>query len=184
MKFRNNQSGFSHVVIILVVLVVGLIGAVGWLVYDKQNSKESTATDEAQTTTTYQKEDPNSPEYVNEQKYLEITEWGVKIPLNTDLADAYYAYKQDGNTVYLSKEAYKGTGCAADATTLGAIGRFAVADKNSEENAPLVAGSLERKGYYYYYAHPQASCSDDNAINQQASGYMSQFKAAVDKISD
>ncbi len=181
MKFHKNQSGFSAVVTTLIVVVM-LIGAVGWLVYDRQKT-ETPAKSNDTVIGNYQKEDSNSPYYDDGPKLLELKEWGVKIPVAGDIADAYYVYKQANDTVYLSKESYKGTGCAADATTLGAIGRFAIAAKDNEENAPLAAGAIELNGYYYYYAHPQAACSDDDTVNQQASSYMSQFKAAVDKIS-
>jgi prepilin-type N-terminal cleavage/methylation domain-containing protein len=36
---KNNQKGFSVVEILIVVVIVGLISAVGWLVYDRQQSK-------------------------------------------------------------------------------------------------------------------------------------------------
>jgi len=35
---KSNQKGFSVVEILIVIFVVGLLGAVGWLVYDRQNS--------------------------------------------------------------------------------------------------------------------------------------------------
>lgn len=38
---NSNQKGFSVVEILIIIVVVGLLGAVGWLVYDRQNSKES-----------------------------------------------------------------------------------------------------------------------------------------------
>lgn len=36
---KHNEKGFSVVEILIVIVVVGLLGAVGWLVYDRQNSK-------------------------------------------------------------------------------------------------------------------------------------------------
>lgn len=38
---KKNQRGFTIVEILLVVVVVGLLGTIGWLVYDKLNSKPS-----------------------------------------------------------------------------------------------------------------------------------------------
>lgn len=35
---KSNQRGFSAVEILIGIIVVGLLGAVGWLVYDRQNS--------------------------------------------------------------------------------------------------------------------------------------------------
>ncbi|MEI6751380.1 MAG: prepilin-type N-terminal cleavage/methylation domain-containing protein [Candidatus Saccharibacteria bacterium] len=41
---KNNQKGFSVVEILIVIVVVGLLGAVGWLVYDRQNNKQTDST--------------------------------------------------------------------------------------------------------------------------------------------
>ena len=38
---KLNQKGFSTVEVILVIIVLGLLGAVGWLVFDKQNNKDT-----------------------------------------------------------------------------------------------------------------------------------------------
>jgi len=40
---KVNQKGFSVVEILIVIVVVGLLGAVGWVVYDRQNSKNDSA---------------------------------------------------------------------------------------------------------------------------------------------
>ena len=41
MKLRKNQSGFGHIEILVVVIVVALIGTVGWFVYDRNKTKDS-----------------------------------------------------------------------------------------------------------------------------------------------
>lgn len=38
---KSNQKGFSVVEITIVIVVVGLLGAIGWLVYDRQSSKNN-----------------------------------------------------------------------------------------------------------------------------------------------
>lgn len=43
MKLHKSQSGFGHTEIFLTVFVVILIGAVGWLVFDRQNKKDTPA---------------------------------------------------------------------------------------------------------------------------------------------
>lgn len=58
---KLNQKGFSVVEILIVIVVVGLIGTVGWLVYDRQQNKQTTTN--APSTT-----------QVNEQKPAEQTQ--------------------------------------------------------------------------------------------------------------
>ena len=43
-KFKNNESGFSAVEIVMVIVIVGLIGAVGYLVYQKGQNKTTSST--------------------------------------------------------------------------------------------------------------------------------------------
>ena len=43
-KFKNNESGFSAVEIVVVIVIVGLIGAVGYLVYQKGQNKTTSST--------------------------------------------------------------------------------------------------------------------------------------------
>ncbi len=43
-KFKNNESGFSAIEIVMVVVIVGLIGAVGYLVYQKGQNKTTSST--------------------------------------------------------------------------------------------------------------------------------------------
>ncbi len=45
---KRNQKGFSVVEILIVIVVIGLLGAVGWLVYDRQKSKDNSTQPTAQ----------------------------------------------------------------------------------------------------------------------------------------
>lgn len=62
---KVNQKGFSVVEILIVIVVVGLLGAVGWLVYDRQNSKDNS------TQTTTQKENQTKQPTSDENKEAE-----------------------------------------------------------------------------------------------------------------
>lgn len=55
---KVNQKGFSVVEILIVIVVVGLLGAVSWLVYDRQNNK----TDSSSNQTTQQNQVATEPE--------------------------------------------------------------------------------------------------------------------------
>ncbi len=90
---KTNQKGFSVVEILIVIVIVGLLGTVGWLVYDRQQSKTS----DSQTTTqpTEQKQETSQEETPptdnDTQSYMEIREWGVKLPLDSSLGGLSYA---------------------------------------------------------------------------------------------
>ena len=82
---HTNQKGFTVVEILLVIVVIGLIGAVGWMTYDRQKSKASD-TPGAQTST----QQTQDAAKLSEQRYLEIKEWGLKVPLNDTISDLTY----------------------------------------------------------------------------------------------
>jgi|GEM_PF-1513830 len=81
---KLNQKGFGVVEILIIIVAVGLLGVVGWLVYDRQKSKTSD-TSNTQVSTT-QKEEAT----VTKEKFLEIKEWSVKVPLTDQISDLSY----------------------------------------------------------------------------------------------
>jgi prepilin-type N-terminal cleavage/methylation domain-containing protein len=97
---KINQKGFSVVEILIVIVVIGLLGAVGWLVYDRQSSKTSekpsTQTSAQQNTETKKQETPKEAAKVPEQQYLEVKEWGVKLPLTDEISDLSYEVTSKG----------------------------------------------------------------------------------------
>jgi hypothetical protein len=113
-----------------------------------------------------------------DQKYLVIKEWNIKIPLSTAIDDGYYVFKD--NYAYLSLKSLASTGCAADATTTGAINRVAV---SSEEGSRVASVSGKVGNYYYYVQPPQAMCSEDSSTQAKADqarqAYMQAIKSVV-----
>lgn len=82
------QTGFSIVETLIVIVAIAVLAGASWAVY--QRTKQSvTRTDAAsnpsqstqQTTTT-----PPAPTVA----YLDIQEWGIKLPLSDAIKDAYY----------------------------------------------------------------------------------------------
>jgi len=87
---KQNQKGFSVVEILIVIVVVGLIGTVGWLVYDRQKSKNN-----EQPKTTQVEEIKKEPEasklsdYKSDELGLSFsypTEWGTASLTNGPLS--------------------------------------------------------------------------------------------------
>jgi hypothetical protein len=90
---KNNHKGFAVLQIILLLVVVGIIGGTGWYVWhsssqaNKNLDNATNASDSAPPIKTKKISASSIP-----QKYLDIKEWGVKIPLSADDTNAYYTY--------------------------------------------------------------------------------------------
>ncbi|HVS58961.1 MAG TPA: hypothetical protein VHD60_04500 [Candidatus Saccharimonadales bacterium] len=185
-RTSSSEHGFAAVETILIIIILAIIGLTGWYVWHSKQNADKTLNTASQTT----KNDTVAPQ----TSYLTVKEWSVKIPLSTDIKDAYYVYNQQNDTVYLSKDSYKGTNCAADQTTLGALGRFTADQKdamNGQLMTSLYPNAVKIGTYYYYYVHPQAACDGaktdstatfDSAKASVASGQMDNFKQAVAHI--
>ena len=187
---QHKQSGFAVVELLLTLILLAIVGFTGYYVWhsQKQTDKTLNTTDKSSAVTTKPKTTASA------QQYLTIKEWGVKIPLSADLAGAYYTTMPSvPGAVYLSVDAYKGTDCAADQTSLGALNRFTATDKDDDGNTLLSDSPTAVKvgTYYYDYLHPQAACDGrttnstagfDAAAANKASGLMADFKNAASKI--
>jgi len=88
----NNQSGFSIVEAVLIVAVIGVIGVGGWFVYQHNKPKATNAAPNTNQTTNQQTTTTTPAPTVN---YLDIKEWGVKLPLSDIIKDAYYVILAD-----------------------------------------------------------------------------------------
>src|SRR6185312_452859 len=111
------QTGFSIVEALIIVVSIAVLAGAGWAVY--QHTKQSaTRTDAAsnpnqstqQTTTT-----PPAPTVT----YLDIKEWGIKVPLSDAIKDAYYLpstgnVDEHGNVNVMWLGVRSGTAAACD----------------------------------------------------------------------
>jgi hypothetical protein len=102
MKSSADQKGFSFV--ILLVILVAFIGlfAAGWYVWNK--NKQNKNTNHVKTTTQTNSNDQKQklPSDDAEHKYLVIREWGVKLPLSSEISEAYYKIESDGSIDYVA----------------------------------------------------------------------------------
>ncbi len=91
---KYNQNGFSVVEVLLVIIVIGIIGAVGFYVYKaKQNTDKSLTNPVSSSVEKKQKTENVSKPAENKtssQKYLEIKEWGVKVPIDSTVSGLSY----------------------------------------------------------------------------------------------
>lgn len=94
-KVYKNESGFSVVEAILIVVIVALIGVVGWLVYKnhhKTTHVNTTNTSVTQPTMSTSTKSTTTTTPVQTAKYLAVAQLGIKIPLNSTIADLSYSW--------------------------------------------------------------------------------------------
>jgi type II secretory pathway pseudopilin PulG len=82
---KKFQEGFSAIEGLLIVVIVGMLGGVGYYVWHA-NSQANKTLDSAAS------ESQNSPVVTTKKqpKYLNITEFKIKLPLSDNIKDAYY----------------------------------------------------------------------------------------------
>lgn len=92
---KLNTKGFGVVEALLIVVIVGIIGGVGYFVYNSQMKTEATLDRAAKL-----QNDPQKTEKKQEDKYLEITEEGIKIKLSEPILDAYVISNESGQVAF------------------------------------------------------------------------------------
>jgi preprotein translocase subunit SecG len=174
MRRRDHQSGFSTSVILLAVLVVAALAVTGLVVYQhhKPSSTKSSAATGTNQTTTQPKSTTTTQPATTTTQYLTITEWGVRMTLNSNTSSLYYYISpQNPNVAYLSLKTISDNAplCAADKTSLAAIYRLTSTEHQNDLNNPTtanVAGTLQVGNYWYGYSTSHTNCYSSTAEMQ------------------
>ena len=179
MKNLKTQSGFAHLVIVVIVALL-LVGGVGYVVYQNLNPKpiettENSVQDKDQTS----KDDTETAE--NNDGYLVLSDWGVKFKVPSDTGDRtinYYkgiATKGDSYLFTTSEVENLGGTCAYSSgswVALGSLGRATVNNGVENSDTQGYQGELVKKidDYYYFYDNPvttnQGNCSEASVSMQ------------------
>lgn len=186
MAKHYHERGEANAVIV-VCLVVALIGALGWIFWQNfiakdfnQNSTEQAiarADKDADKTKDLDAKIAQRDEVKDESaadpseggKYLVITQWGVRMPLTSATAGAYYEFS-DAKTLTLSTKplAKMSANCGVNGTA--PVGGSLKRGKKGEVMMVAPSGAEIKFGsngetkvgdYYYFYMNPQSTCSDD-----------------------
>jgi len=199
---KRDQSGFSTVEIVLVVIVAAVIIAAGSFVayrYHHKNvsTKSSAATGSSQTatqpqsTTTTQTQQPAA-------QYLDIKEWGVKMPLSATIKTAYYdvgkgsSYSPGGlpSTMWLGLASLSGASCNPSNNDSGQRGALGALLRVSPTDTDPVSGQLLTQkypngqtvnGWYYAYQSWAANnpCASSATLQPIDSAFATAIKSAV-----
>lgn len=194
-EMHKDQQGFSALGVVLIVVVLGILGFTGWFMYHSQKSTNKTLgnankvaagsgtaianfdqclkapgsafkqTYPATCVTKAGKAFRDSSQ--TSHKYLVIKEWGVVLPLSTDIADGDYAVidtsvDPQSETVGLSTRsiAAASADCAANAMGISALIRQTVAVHDANVGKPNTMDAPhpvypKRIGNYYYQYHQE-----------------------------
>lgn len=179
---KNNQNGFSAVELIVVLVVVGLLGTVGWLVWDRQNTKHTTT---KVSTSTVGKSVPTKSEntaaapVTSKKNYVTISEFNVKFSVPESLGNVKYVIEPAASG-YVRLSSDKNIGCDG-AESLGTLFR------DTSSTYPELGGTTNTPvahvgNYYYYFKTPQNSCSNDSAVAAKQQSDFDTIKLALSAI--
>jgi len=166
-ELDKNEAGFSVVEAILILIILATIGFAGWYVYHKNHKTVPAST--SKTSAIISSKKPAMPA----QQYLDVKEWGIKIPLSSTISDAYYVAATDSTgTMWLGLKSLDSTCAASNANNAGAGGadlalaalvRVAPSDLEPVQGKPysqLYPGTVIGGYFIGYVSHPDAtSCT-------------------------
>jgi hypothetical protein len=196
----KNQSGFAPLAILLVVVLVAAVGGAAYYV-GKHNSKKST--DSYVSTPAATKTTSPAPAADSNAGYFVIKEWGVHAKYSGSQHLTYsFAMRDAGAQVNNRYASFNSTELAASNSSVcmggldgaGIIERLAPSDHvfgedGSDEGtaeaffAAPDAGNYQKLGnYYYWYDHPQAPCTDNIGLNDQADNYVRNLVGSLTPI--
>ncbi len=181
-RTANKQTGFSIIEAVIAIVIVGAAVTTGVIVYQHNQTK---VTDAAPNT--------NNPpsQQVTTTPYLSIKEWAVKLPLSSNVKDAYYVVATNStDTMWLGLTSLDSTGCAAArGNTDGASAPIAALIRVLPTDHEPVSGKLYTDLYpgmtvgNYYYAlldgTKSKTCTSATSLQSISSALTTAAKSTV-----
>jgi hypothetical protein len=169
---RKDQNGLGAIEALLIAVIIGIVGFAGWFVYNSQKKTNQSLDNTNRTQANINKQAQAETKPPEQAKYLEVKEWGIKIPVKEvptlELREIVHGSYAAFSTPQLN-------GFKKDCSGKNAV---AVYRGKASENVPTETGSngstyeevsrdstklFSRVGDYYYvklnYGH--ASCANN-----------------------
>ena len=165
MKSKTHQSGFAHIVVIVVIALILVIGLVGYRVSQNKDKPVAINTPKI-TNSTQSKENTSLANSSDKTKFLTIKEWGVKFALTTATLDAYYDTKTGSPIDSMSLRSHaldSEAECRDKAQSVASIFRVAVDeidDQTSEKYSETYDGQTVGD-HYYFIQSSQYLCTEN-----------------------
>ena len=195
-KLRKNRAGFTTIEILLVILILVIAGFAGYYVYHSQKTPKSN-NDTTSSATKATSKTSEKPTETSQQEYLKLADWGIKIPINDEVAglrrvgggftdnklSAFCDSSSTNPNGSHSNDVLVQRGKATDLVTPEAgesNTTFAEQFSNPSVNADWKYAHIGD----YYYVHPNfagASCvtTDNKALQQQEESATKAIVAAL-----
>lgn len=175
MKKTNNQSGFAHLIIIVIILAVALVGTLGFVfwqnfVQPKTSVTQSNSTNKSSTSAVT----PAVETPVEDKNTLKITDWGIKGVYN-GTHPVKYNIVSDSETTFTSSDLtggcngfvaftlrrFKGDVAMSNQLGLGVgdYGNKTVSEVFATDSFSQYGGNKHIGNYYYVFISPQQGCS-------------------------
>jgi len=184
MTRETNARGFGVIGILLAIVVIGIFVAGGWIVYHNDHKTNNVINKTTNNTAKSSKSNSSSQSATNPtQTYMDISQWGVKIPLFSEIPDLYYVVgtgTQDSsgqsNTIWLGLKSITSTSCTptnsnANNTELASILRTPPGDTDPVSGKPISTKypyGTTIDGYYYALGDERtlvSGCASQNTLN-------------------
>ena len=196
------QAGFSIVEALVIIMGIVIVGTAGFVVYQHNRPKVSEAAQsDTQTNNTKPATDTDPKPVV---AYLEIKEWGVRLPLTDAIKDAYYVLSvssagTDGvpDQVHLGLRSLDSSGCSAEGSNQGQDSALAtifrvkpgyvdpVSNKPTTQEHPN--GVTIGDYYYVVLGRPNTSlstCKAPQAALESADAAFSAVQRGIDAVTE
>lgn len=182
LRAHNFSFGIVGTIVIVAVITVA-IGAAGLITYTHDHSKATNLSASTLITSTpslVSARKSTAQTVRTTQRYLYITQWGVRLTLSSVTSSLYYYINPKlPDVAYLSLQTIANVApdCAADKYALGAIYRLTDAEQQSARASPTALnnpGTIQVGSYWYGFQGPQSACASP-ALNSAVSSAAPSF---------